>query len=83
MHPFPEGYSRVADGDIIRAGDLALGKARSMCGQESFGWAPVAAFLVGQEFFEGATELGHPMMLVRKNSQSDNPDGSVIPTRIK
>jgi len=67
MHPFPEGYSRVNDGDIIKAGDLALGKVRSMCGQESYGWKNVAPILIGQEFFEGATELGHPVILLRKD----------------
>jgi len=66
MHPIPTGYSRVKDGDIIRDGDLALGKIKSMCGQESYGWKHVAAGLIGQEFFEGAAEIGHPWMLVRK-----------------
>ncbi|RYY04506.1 MAG: hypothetical protein EOO53_01430 [Gammaproteobacteria bacterium] len=67
MHPYPIGYSRVADGDIIKEGDLALGKIRSVCGQESYGWKRVAPFLVGQELYEGAIELGHPVLLVRKN----------------
>jgi hypothetical protein len=66
MHPIPNGYSRVEDGDIIREGDLALGKIKSMCGQGSYGWGPVVPRLIGQEFFEGAGELGHPPMLVRK-----------------
>jgi hypothetical protein len=67
VHPIPEGYARVADGDTIRDGDLALGKIRSMCGQESYGWKHVAQGLIGKEFFEGASELGHPSLLVRKN----------------
>lgn len=66
MHPYPIGYSRVSDGDIIKEGDLLLGKIRSMCGQESYGWKNVPAALVGQEFYEGAIEMGHPMLLVRK-----------------
>jgi hypothetical protein len=66
MHPIPTGYQRVEDGDIIREGDLALGKIKSMCGQESYGWGPVAPRLLGQEFFEGAVELGHPPLLVRR-----------------
>lgn len=69
MHPYPQGYLRVADGDIIKEGDLALGKIRSVCGQESYGWKNVAASLVGQEFFEGAVELGHPAMLIRKSGE--------------
>ena len=71
MHPIPEGYSRVADGDTIREGDLALGKIRSMCGQESYGWKHVAPALIGQEFFEGATELGHPPLLVRSGKKGE------------
>ena len=66
MHPYPEGYRRVSDGDIIKEGDLALGKIRSVCGQESYGWKTVAQFLVGQELYEGAVELGHPSLLLRK-----------------
>ena len=66
MHPIPHGYGRVADGDTIREGDLAFGKIRSMCGQESYGWTHIAPALIGQEFFEGATELGHPVFLIRK-----------------
>lgn len=76
MHPCPEGYRRVSDGDIIKEGDLALGKIRSMCGQESYGWKNVSPTLIGQEFYEGAAELGHPPMLVRKipdNPSSNNP----------
>jgi hypothetical protein len=67
MHPFPKGYSRVADGDIIKEGDIALGKITSVCGQESYGWKRVAPFLIGQEFFENAIELGHPAILLRKD----------------
>jgi len=66
MHPIPKDYIRVADGDVIKDGDLMLGKTQSVCGQESYGWKSVAKYLVGQEFFEGATELGHPALLVRK-----------------
>lgn len=69
MHPYPKGYSRVADGDIIKEGDIALGKIRSVCGQESYGWKNVAPFLIGQEFFEGALELGHPSLLLRKTME--------------
>ncbi len=67
MHPFPKGYHPVADGDIIKEGDLALGKIQSVCGQESYGWKNVAPRLIGQEFFEGAVELGHPSILLRKD----------------
>ena len=66
MHPYPAGYSRVSDGDIIKEGDLLLGKIRSMCGQESYGWKNVPAALIGQALCEGAVELGHPGVLVRK-----------------
>jgi hypothetical protein len=66
MHPFPQGYCKVEDGDVIRAGDLALGKVSSACGQNSYGWKNVAPHLIGQEFFEGAIELGHPFLLIRK-----------------
>jgi hypothetical protein len=66
MHPIPNGYGRVKDGDSFREGDLALGKIKSMCGQESYGWGPITPRLIGQEFFEGAVELGHPALLVRK-----------------
>lgn len=72
MHPLPNGYSAVDDGDTIQEGDLALGKMQSVCGQETYGWRKVASFLVGQEFFKDAYELGHPSMLVRKNTSSDN-----------
>ena len=70
LHPYPKGYHRVADGDVIKEGDIALGKIRSMCGQESYGWKNVASFLIGQEFFEGAIELGHPSILLRKDDVS-------------
>ena len=70
MHPFPQGYRKVDDGDLIQAGDLALGKVTSVCGQGSYGWANVARHLIGQEYFEGALELGHPMMLIRKNEDN-------------
>lgn len=66
MHPFPQGYRKVDDGDVIRAGDLALGKVTSACGQGSYGWKNVVPHLIGQEFFEGAIELGHPLILIRK-----------------
>lgn len=66
MHPFPHGYRKVDDGDLIKAGDLALGKVTSACGQGSYGWKNVAPHLIGQEFFEGAIELGHPLLLIRK-----------------
>ena len=70
MHPFPQGYRKVEDGDLIQAGDLALGKVTSACGQGSYGWGNVAPHLIGQEYFEGALELGHPMMLIRKNEDN-------------
>ena len=70
MHPFPQGYRKVDDGDVIQAGDLALGKVRSACGQGSYGWAKVAPHLIGQEYFEGAAELGHPMLLIRKDADN-------------
>jgi hypothetical protein len=66
QHPLPKGYYRVADGDTIQSGDLALGCLNSVCGQPGYGWSQVAPILVGQEYFEGALELGHPMMLARK-----------------
>jgi hypothetical protein len=66
MHPFPQGYRKVDDGDSIQVGDLALGKVTSVCGQSSYGWKNVAPHLIGQEFFEGAIELGHPLLLIRK-----------------
>lgn len=72
MYPVPQGYRTVADGDIIQSGDLALGKVTSTCGQGSYGWANVAPHLVGQEYFEGAHELGHPIMLIRRVSFTDN-----------
>jgi hypothetical protein len=67
MHPYPKDYSRVADGDRIKEGDLALGKITAMCGRESYGWKNVAPHLIGQEFFEGALELGHPSILLRRS----------------
>lgn len=54
IHPYPAGYSRVSDGDIIKEGDLLLGKVRSMCGQESYGWKMVPKPLIGQEFTDWA-----------------------------
>lgn len=66
MHPLPHGYRKVDDGDLIKIGDLALGKVTSACGQGSYGWKNVAPHLIGQEFFEGAIELGHPLLLIRK-----------------
>lgn len=68
MHPFPQGYVKVNDGDIIQAGDLALGKVIATCGQQSYGWTNVSPQLIGQEYFEGAIEMGHPVILARKNS---------------
>ncbi len=73
MHPYPQGYRRVADGDTIKEGDIALGKIRSVCGQESYGWKNIAPFLIGQEFFEGALELGHPSILLRKEPPPNLP----------
>jgi hypothetical protein len=72
MYPVPQGYRAVADGDIIQLGDLALGKVTSTCGQGSHGWANVAPHLIGQEYFEGALELGHPVMLIRRVLPTDN-----------
>ncbi|MEN0037899.1 MAG: hypothetical protein AAGC78_12575 [Cellvibrio sp.] len=72
MYPLPHGYRKVADGDIILPGDLALGKVTSACGQGSYGWANVAPQLIGQEYFEGAHELGHPIMLIRRTTGFDN-----------
>jgi hypothetical protein len=68
MHPYPQGYRRVADGDTIKDGDIALGKITATCGRESYGWKNIAPFLIGQEFFEGALELGHPSVLLRKDT---------------
>ena len=68
MHPIPQGYKRVADGDFIQAGDIALGAIKSVCGQSTYGWSRVAARLVGQEFYEGALELGHPKLLARASA---------------
>lgn len=68
MYSYPKGYRRVADGDIIKEGDITLGKIQSVCGQESYGWGKVAPRLIGQEFFEGAIELGHPDILLRKDT---------------
>lgn len=72
MYPVPQGYRTVADGDIIQSGDLVLGKVTSACGQGSYGWTTVAPHLIGQEYFEGALELGHPIMLIRRVSSTDN-----------
>lgn len=69
MHPLPQGYRKIDDGDLIQAGDLALGKAISACGQGSYGWTNIAPHLVGQEYFAGALEWGHPMMLIRKTGE--------------
>lgn len=66
MHPLPQGYIKVNDGDTIQPGDLALGKVIATCGQQSYGWTKVSPQLIGQEYFEAATEIGHPVMLVRK-----------------
>lgn len=66
MHPLPQGYRKVDDGDTIQAGDLALGNVTATCGRTSYGWKNVAPHLIGQEFFEGAIELGHPLLLIRK-----------------
>lgn len=71
MHPFPHGYRKVDDGDLIKHGDLALGEVIASCGRSSHGWKNVAPHLVGQEFFEGAVELGHPKLLIRKITSSD------------
>ncbi len=68
MHPIPAGYVKVSDGDIIQKGDLALGKVTATCGQQSYGWTNVPPQLIGQEYFEAAIEMGHPMMLVRKKN---------------
>jgi len=68
MHPIPKGYKKVIDGDTIQSGDLALGKIMATCGQQSYGWTNVSPRLIGQEYFEGAQEMGHPIMLVRKNN---------------
>lgn len=66
MHPLPAGYAKVSDGDFIQQGDLALGKVIATCGQQSYGWTNVSPQLIGQEYFEGAVEMGHPVMLIRK-----------------
>lgn len=72
MYPVPQGYRAVADGDVIQPGDLALGKVTSTCGQDSYGWANVTPHLIGQEYFAGALELGHPIMLIRRVLSTDN-----------
>jgi hypothetical protein len=72
MHPLPQGYIKVNDGDIIQANDLALGKVIATCGQASYGWARVSPQLIGHEYFEGAIELGHPILLARKTLETDN-----------
>jgi hypothetical protein len=66
MHPLPQGYAKVSDGNTIQKGDLALGKVTATCGQQSYGWTNVSPQLIGQEYFEGAIEMGHPIMLIRK-----------------
>ena len=68
MHPFPKGYIRVKDGDIIQQGDISLGKIKSMCGQESYGWGSVAPYLIGQEYFENGMDCGVVMVLLRKDT---------------
>ncbi len=67
MHPLPQGYRKVDDGDLIEVGDVMLGNVISACSQASQGWTNVAPHLIGQEYFEGARELGHPAILIRKN----------------
>lgn len=57
---------------LLKTGDIMLGKMQSMCGQESYGWKNVAPTLIGQEFFEGATELGHPHLLLRRDDKTSS-----------
>ena len=65
MHRYPNGYSDVKDGDIIRQGDISLGKIRSVCGQESYGWSVVAPYLIGQEYFKNGMDSGLMILLRR------------------
>lgn len=71
MHPLPQGYVMVNDGDIIQANDLALGKVIATCGQASYGWTRVQPQLIGHEYFAGAIEIGYPIMLARKSQKKD------------
>jgi hypothetical protein len=67
MHSHPKGYSNVKDGDIIRQGDISLGKIRSVCGQESYGWSAVAPYLIGKQYFANGLDCGVVMVLLRRD----------------
>jgi hypothetical protein len=65
MHPPPDGYAPVPDGDTIAAGDLTLGELRSSCGQRSGGWKRVASRWIGQTYDSYSLDPNHPKCLVR------------------
>ncbi|MES2824273.1 MAG: hypothetical protein V4732_11775 [Pseudomonadota bacterium] len=67
MHSQPKGYSEVKNGDIIRHGDISLGKIRSVCGQESYGWSAVAPYLIGKQYFESGLDCGLVLVLLRRD----------------
>lgn len=71
MHRHPKGYNQVNDGDIIRHGDINLGKIKSVCGQESYGWSAVAPYLIGQEYFKNGMDCGVVIVLLRRDIIGD------------
>ena len=66
MHPFPQGYSPIKDGEIIQKGDIILGKMQSVCGQPSYGWSAVPPYLIGQEYFEHGMDFGPAQVVLRR-----------------
>ena len=55
-------YRVLKDGEILQPGDLAFGNLSD----GTTGWGKIPEHLHGQAFCEGASGIGHPKLVVRK-----------------
>lgn len=66
-----KGYYDLEDGDILEAGDLAFGNLSS----GKYGWGRIPSYLIGQALCIGAVGLGHPTLVIRKQT-TEKTDGN-------
>jgi len=66
MYSTPQGYVPLKDGDIIKVDDIMLGKIKSVCGQDSYGWSKVSPYLIGEEFYASGMDAGKIQIMRRK-----------------
>ena len=57
-----EGYRQVKNKEKMRDDDLAFGCLEG----GGTGWGKIPSWLVGQVYCEGASGIGHPRLLIRK-----------------